>query len=171
MDEQTSASSPAAEPVVPAHEPVVAESPAPSEIVESAPEAVAEPVPTSAEVVLPPEPEKTTPAPTGETAQSVGNEPFPPQTTPPPVAVSSPTSRIREFLQLARESITGRKKKKLEKILAHLEKHPLITNDEVEKLLRVSDATATRYLSELEKQGKIVQTVKSGRAVSYTKAL
>ena len=44
-----------------------------------------------------------------------------------------------------------------------------ITNDEVEKFLHVSDATATRYLSILEKEGKIKQSGKTGRSVSYLK--
>ena len=44
-----------------------------------------------------------------------------------------------------------------------------ITNDEVEKLLHVSDATATRYLSALEKEGKIKQVGKTGKAVVYSK--
>jgi predicted HTH transcriptional regulator len=44
-----------------------------------------------------------------------------------------------------------------------------ITNDEVEKYLHVSDATATRYLSILEKEGKIKQNGKTGKGVLYTK--
>ena len=44
-----------------------------------------------------------------------------------------------------------------------------ITNDEVEKFLHVSDATATRYLSILEKEGKIKQLGKTGKGVTYTK--
>ena len=44
-----------------------------------------------------------------------------------------------------------------------------ITNDEVEKLLHVSDATATRYLEQLEKEGKIKQEGRTGQSVSYTK--
>ena len=36
-----------------------------------------------------------------------------------------------------------------------LSKKSKITNDEVEKFLHVSDATATRYLSILEKEEKI----------------
>jgi len=44
-----------------------------------------------------------------------------------------------------------------------------ITNDEVEKFLHVSDATATRYLSQLEKERKIKQNGKTGRGVSYSK--
>ena len=44
-----------------------------------------------------------------------------------------------------------------------------ITNDEVEKLLHVSDATATRYLSVLEKEGKVKQVGKTGIGVVYEK--
>lgn len=43
-----------------------------------------------------------------------------------------------------------------------------ITNNDVEKMLGVSDATATNYLEELEQEGKIVQQGKTGRSVFYT---
>ena len=46
---------------------------------------------------------------------------------------------------------------------------PQVTNDEVEKLLHVSDATATRYLSALEKEGRIRQVGKTGHGVVYSK--
>ena len=42
-----------------------------------------------------------------------------------------------------------------------------ITNNDIEKLLNVSDATATRYLEELEKENKIEQIGKTGRSVYY----
>ena len=44
-----------------------------------------------------------------------------------------------------------------------------ITNDEVEKILHISDATATRYLDILENEGKIKQEGKTGKAVFYSK--
>jgi len=44
-----------------------------------------------------------------------------------------------------------------------------VTNNDVEKLLGVSDATATRYLDELEKEGKIRQIGKTGKHVYYEK--
>jgi len=44
-----------------------------------------------------------------------------------------------------------------------------ITNGEVEKLLHVSDATATRYLSALVKENKIRQVGKTGTGVVYQK--
>ena len=44
--------------------------------------------------------------------------------------------------------------------------HPL-TNNDVEAMLGISDATATRYFDELEKDGKVRQVGKTGRYVSY----
>jgi len=41
--------------------------------------------------------------------------------------------------------------------------------DEVEKLLHVSDATATRYLEQLEKEGKVKQNGRTGAGVLYSK--
>lgn len=62
-----------------------------------------------------------------------------------------------------------RKSKRLEKIMQFLEQNKKIKNDEVEKLLHVSDATATRYLDELEKQNKIRQVGKTGKYTYYEK--
>ena len=44
--------------------------------------------------------------------------------------------------------------------------HPL-TNNDVEAMLGISDATATRYFEELEREGKVRQVGKTGRYVSY----
>ena len=95
----------------------------------------------------------------------------------PPVATASApaaparaaTHVARDLLIKARATIQDRKRKKLEKIMTELEKKGKITNDEVEKLLHVSDATATRHLSALEKEGKIKQVGKTGTGVAYTK--
>lgn len=65
--------------------------------------------------------------------------------------------------------IKGKKQKHLAEILHYLESHDQITNNEVEKMFAVSDATAERYLNELEKEGAIAQLGKTGRNVSYTK--
>ena len=90
---------------------------------------------------------------------------------PAPASTSSPqaTHAARDLLVKARATIQDRKHKKLEKILEALTVKGKITNDEVEKLLHVSDATATRYLSALEKEGKIQQVGKTGKAVEYTR--
>ena len=66
--------------------------------------------------------------------------------------------------------IFGQVKKKVEnkeKILEFLNSNEKITNNDVEKLLGVSDATATRYLNELEKEQKIKQIGTVGHAVYY----
>lgn len=60
--------------------------------------------------------------------------------------------------------------KKLEKktkILTLFQTKKTVTNNDIEKLLGVSDATATRYLSELEKEGKVQQVGTTGRGVEY----
>jgi len=123
--------------------------------------------------------------PTTPTAQVPVNEPLPPEPEPiepthepPPAAASVPAPVIvqtgilhsaREFLGKARIAIQDRKRKKRDKIMLALTTKTKITNDEVEKLLHVSDATATRYLSALEKEGKIKQVGKTGHGVVYLK--
>jgi Fic family protein len=42
-----------------------------------------------------------------------------------------------------------------------------IANDDIERLLGVSNATAERYLNELESQGHLVQIGKTGKGVIY----
>jgi len=114
---------------------------------------------------LPPEPEPITPAPEPPQAATSASA------TPAPASTNSPqaTHPARDLLVKARATIQDRKHKKLEKILEALTVKGKITNDEVEKLLHVSDATATRYLSALEKEGKIQQVGKTGKAVEYTR--
>ena len=82
----------------------------------------------------------------------------------------SKAERNRELLQKANVKRRDNKQKNLDKIMAELEKRGKITNDEVEKLLRCSDATATRYLEELIKQGKIKKVGATGSGVHYVKA-
>ena len=54
----------------------------------------------------------------------------------------------------------------LEKIVAHAREKKEITNDDVEKLLHVADATASRYLKMLVERGKLIRAGK-GRSVKY----
>src|SRR3989338_10779338 len=155
---------------------MVDEVPAQAPIPEPTPPEPAAPVET-------PTPAQTEQAPTETpTAQIPESEPLPPEPEPivptpapqPPqqAAVSasaSPAHASRDLLVQARATIQDRKHKKLEKIMEALTAKGKITNDEVEKLLHVSDATATRYLSALEKEGKIQQVGKTGKAVEYTR--
>jgi len=54
------------------------------------------------------------------------------------------------------------------KILAFVQEHGKIQNNDVEKLAGVSNATAERYLDELEKEGKLTQHGTIGQGVFYT---
>ena len=92
-----------------------------------------------------------------QTAQTGGNEPIRTQ------------GFILGLLEKAKLAIQSRKRKKLDKIMNLFAKQTNITNNDVQKLLYVSDATATRYLSILEKEGKIKQNGKTGKGVLYTK--
>ncbi len=90
----------------------------------------------------------------------------------PPVAVAvSPQENKKSFalslLAQAREKLQFRKRKKLDRILAEVTKKGKITNDEVEKLLHISDKTAERYLSQLIKEQKIKTNGKKGKAIEY----
>ena len=78
-------------------------------------------------------------------------------------------SLARELLVKARNMIQFRKRKKLDRVMILFLKKSKITNDEVREFLHVSDATATRYLSQLEQEGKIKQNGKTGHAVSYSR--
>jgi len=134
-----------------------------------------------AEIKPSPEPvyeQKQTPEP--ETAQIPGNEPLEElkretETQEPEPEKEKPrisylkSQKAKELLVMARNAIQFRKRKKLDRVMSLFLKQSKITNDEVEKFLHVSDATATRYLSQLEKENKIKQVGKTGKAVSYSR--
>lgn len=86
-----------------------------------------------------------------------------------PIITQTFTKSIRELFTKAQLAIQNRKRKKIDRVMDLFAKRTNITNNEVEKLLHVSDATATRYLSTLEKEGKIKQSGKTGKGVSYSK--
>ena len=100
------------------------------------------------------------------TAQMAGNEPFEsthhkpmaePETknyqpeSKSQIPIETYKNHTHENLTKAQLTIQEKKRKKLEKIIEALNTKGKITNDEIEKLLHVSDATATRYLEQLEK--------------------
>jgi predicted HTH transcriptional regulator len=88
-----------------------------------------------------------------------------PQTPPQPeIPISSQPPLLRQLWQKALEKIRERKSKRLEKILQLAKEKGEITNDDVEKLLHVSDITATRYLNELVKQGRLKRIGPPSRA-------
>ena len=117
--------------------------------VEKAAQAASEPVPT---------PQPQAPASTSS-----------PQATPPAPTTPSTKPNSRELLAKGRAKVQEKKQKKLDKIMELLNTKDKVSNADVEKLFRVSDATATRYLSALQKQGKIRKVGKTGRSVFYAK--
>ena len=65
---------------------------------------------------------------------------------------------LTAILNKCRQAIAQKKQKKLEKILQLAKQKQKITNDDVQKLILVSDKTATRYLDQLMKEGKLIRT-------------
>lgn len=61
----------------------------------------------------------------------------------------------------------GEVEKNKKKILEFLERKGKITNNEIQALVGVADATATRYMDELEAVGKVSQIGKTGTWVFY----
>src|SRR4030042_882983 len=71
-------------------------------------------------------------------------------------------------LGAANAALQARKEAEKAKVLQLFSSKPEITNNDVEKLLGVSNATATNYLTELEAEGKLVQLGgEDGRSVRY----
>ena len=62
---------------------------------------------------------------------------------------------IRALLAKANAKLHSNRQKKLDNLMLMAQKKRIITNDDVQKLLRVSDATATRYLVKLVEQGRL----------------
>ena len=64
---------------------------------------------------------------------------------------------IRALLAKANAKLHSNRQKKLDNLMLMAQKKRNITNDDVQKLLRVSDATATRYLVKLVEQGRLAR--------------
>jgi len=93
-----------------------------------------------------------------------GTSPIPEPINSPETSPQLVMSPIKNLLLKAKEMIQFRKRKKLEKILELAKQKTTatagqgkITNNDIQKLLRVSDATATRYLSQLVKEGRLTR--------------
>jgi len=76
---------------------------------------------------------------------------------------------IQNLLIKARAKIQERKQKKLDKIMTMFDAKPKITNQDIQKLLRISSATSIRYLDTLQAENRIKQIGTTGKAVFYTK--
>lgn len=155
-----------------ASEPVVSEpQPTPEA---TAGEAVIEPTltPEPTPTAQPVEPLNSEPVEAPESAMEVVSEPevSAPESQPsvpaPIPVVTKPDPR--SLFAKAREMIQFRKRKKLDKVMGLFLKNQSIRNDDVQKLLYVSDATATRYLDQLEREGKIKKE-NAGKYLSYSR--
>ncbi len=98
---------------------------------------------------------------------------IPKETPPREISQTEKENIIREFLSSimnkARAATQTKKKKNLELTMALFDTRMSITNDLVEKTLKISDSSARTYLNRLEKDGKILQHGTKGRGVFYTK--
>src|SRR3989344_9067772 len=81
--------------------------------------------------------------------------PVPLPTEPSAPAVVSAYAALLSLRDKALSAIQFRRQARLEKIMALATKKKSIGNDDVEKLLHVSDATVSRYLSALVQEGKL----------------
>lgn len=122
-------------------------SPVPEEISVSA----TEPVIETAEVAAEAEPQPPISSP----------EPTPPPPPAPTISEKAAVSSaaipvpIHDRLSQAFEALRFRKRARLDKILQLAARKGRIKNDDVEKLLKVSDSTAQRYLNQLVLEGKL----------------
>ncbi len=90
-----------------------------------------------------------------------------PASAPAPVTSSAPQPQspaqqdqagfIRVLLAKAQAKIQSNKQKKLDKIILFAQKEKTIANEDVQKLLHISSATATRYLVKLVQQGRLAR--------------
>jgi|SRR3989338_5091839 len=62
---------------------------------------------------------------------------------------------------------SAKKRANLERVMELFGNKSEVSNADVRQVLGVSDATATRYFDELEKEGKVRQVGKTGRHVHY----
>lgn len=158
-----------APPSEPVSAPVVEPASTPEEPSVSVPEQQETPAPTEAQASVA-EPEQSSRNETGTGTSAPEPTPEPQQSnSQPQTTTSTPVPALHGDIAKARAAMQDQKRKKLDKIMARLSEKGKITNDEVEKLLRVSDATATRYLDTLEKEGRVRQEGKTGKGVLYVK--
>jgi len=85
------------------------------------------------------------------------------------IIYKTPPNLIQNLLNKARARIQERKRKKLDKIMSLFESNSEISNSDIQKLLRTTKRSATRYLNILEKEQKIIQVGVKGRGVKYVR--
>jgi hypothetical protein len=172
MDDENTQSEPVTETPAPSVVPVSESAPASTEVTHESVEPVPEtPKPPVEEQSIPAAETSTTTAPVpeqdlsqsaSEPAQTVSAQPAPAPLTPQapqPQSLAQQDQKgfIRTLLAKAQAKIQFNKQKKLEKLIELAQKKKLITNSDTQKLLRISDRTATRYLVKLVQQGRLLR--------------
>lgn len=107
--------------------------------------------------VIRPKEAETTPEPKTPTTPQIVEQPKMAKPTP-------------DKAKKARAAIQSKKREKLDRILAEVAARGSISNNEVETLLGVSDATASRYLVALQGEGSLKRIGNTGKAVRYEPA-
>lgn len=104
--------------------------------------------------------------PRSELGSTTGEASPPPPSAPEPATIATPPVEpsIKSRLSQAFEALKFRKRARLDKILRLAAKKGRIKNDDVEKLLHVSDSTAARYLKQLVLEAKLFVTKKENDA-------
>lgn len=148
--------------------PTIEPTPIPVPVIEPEPEPI-KPALEEPEIEIPEPVEQATPTTQPQTISAPAEpKPAEPQVVEKIVFKEDP-GIIRRLLDKAKSKIQERKRKKLDKIMSLFAILPQVTNKDVQKSLRVIKRTATRYLDQLEKEGKITQVGKTGKSVIYTK--
>lgn len=73
----------------------------------------------------------------------------------------------RKTVTLPNYNQQKKKESNKERVFEHLKEHDKASNDDIEELLGVSDATVTNYLNELEAEGSVKQVGNTGQGVYY----
>ena len=75
---------------------------------------------------------------------------------PQPEPISSESAAFRDIQARGRSKIQTNRQEKIDKLIEFAQKKQIIDNEEIQILLHVSSATATRYLEDLVKEGRLV---------------
>jgi hypothetical protein len=98
-----------------------------------------------------------------------------PEPTPTPTSADDATlplfslASLHLLLKKAQVALRERKQKRIDSIMNLFEANQTLTSKSVSRHVHVSQSTAQRYLSLLERQGKVRQIGKTGRRVVYVK--
>jgi hypothetical protein len=96
----------------------------------------------------------TSPAPQPQSSAQSPQAPTP--ATPQNEPINGESVAFRNIQARGRSKIQSNRQEKLDKLIQFAEKKQIIDNEETQKLLLISSATATRYLEDLVKEGRMI---------------